>query len=126
MNKRYFEIARMIATSKKDRRSFLVGACAVRKDGIVVCSPNGPARIMNDTKDRRYFPEAHAEYRVSQKLDVGAYVYVLRVRRGDKKICLAKPCKTCQVMMKARGVKKVFYSVSEDENGNIIWRSMKL
>jgi len=126
MNKKYFEMAKLIAVSKKDRRSFLIGAIGIRNDGIIVASPNGPARIRENTKDRGYFPEAHAEFRISRKLDVGATVYVIRVRRGDKKVCLAKPCETCQNIMKSRGVKKVYYSISEDENGILKWDSIYL
>ena len=123
MNKKYFEIARLVATSKNDRRSFLLGAVGVRSDGVIVACPNGPARIRQNTNERGYFPEAHAEFRLAKKLTPGSYVYVIRLRRGDKKVCLAKPCRTCQIVLHYKGVKKVFYSIYENENG-IVWGSM--
>lgn len=122
MNKKYFEMAKLVATSKKDRRSFLLGAIGVRNDGVIVGSPNGPAKI-KESNNRGYFSEAHAEFRISKKLDVGAVVYVIRIRRGDKKVCLAKPCETCMNKLKAKGVKKIYYSITENEKG-IVWDSI--
>jgi len=120
MNKKYFEMAKIIATSKKDKRSFLLGAVGVRKDGVIVASPNGPAILVENKANRGYFPKAHAEFRISKKLDVGSVVYVVRVRRGDKRVCLAKPCETCVNVLRYRGVKKIYYSIGEC-NGNIVW-----
>jgi len=116
-------MARLVATSKKDRRSFLLGAVGIRNDGVIVASPNGPARIEETDTNRGYFPEAHAEFRISKKLDVGAIVYVIRIRRGNRKACLAKPCETCLNRLKARGVKKVYYSITENSKG-IVWGSI--
>jgi len=123
MNKKYFEMARLVATAKKDCRNYLLGAVGIRKDGVIVASPNGPARIIPVGINRRYCSEAHAEFRISKKLDVGAVVYVIRIRRGDKKVCFAKPCETCRNKLKSRGVKKVYYSITENSNG-IVWKSL--
>jgi len=125
MNKKYFELARIVATSRKDRRSFLLGAVGIRNDGVIVASPNGPAVIEDISSNRGYFPEAHAEFRVSKKLDVGSVVYVIRIRRGNKRVCLAKPCETCLTVLKHRGVKKIYYSISENKKG-IIWDSLRI
>lgn len=104
----------------------MVGAVGIRSDGVIVASPNGPAKIRENTSERGYFAEAHAEFRISYKLDVGSTVYVIRLRRGDKKVRLAKPCETCQTVMRAKGVKRVYYSISEDRKGNIKWGKMIL
>lgn len=94
----------------KIRRAFL-GAVGVRSDGIMVYSYNGCAENKK--------PEIHAEARLSKKLDVGATVYVARTRRDDGTIAMAKPCCHCENALRHRGVKKVFYTISESEWGCI-------
>jgi len=112
-----FKKARELALSKKDKRSFYLGAIGIRSDGAVVSSTNGPA-VMNDDKGRKKsFPKAHAEYRLARKLDVGAVVFVCRVKRGSKKIGLARPCEDCQRVLKAVGIKKVYYTINNNEYG---------
>ena len=118
--KKYFELAAKVAVLKKDRRSFYLGAVAVRGDGIIVSTSNGPAIMSGNEKN--YFPKAHAEHRLCRKLTPGSVVYVVRVRRGDKKVCNARPCKTCQNAMRKRGVTKVIYSISPNEYGTMFFK----
>ena len=114
----YFLKAKEVALSKKDRRNFYLGAIGIRSDGAVVSSTNGPAVMMDDDKGRKKsFPQAHAEYRLARKLDVDAVVFVCRVKRGSKKIGLARPCEDCQRVLKAVGVKKVYYTINNREYG---------
>ena len=88
---------------------------------------NGFVKISDSCRaSLEYLIKKQSVRSLSKKLDVGSVVYVIRIKRGDKKVCLAKPCKTCIVKMRARGVKKIYYSISEDENGNIKWRSLTL
>jgi len=63
---KYFKMAGSIATSKKDRRTYLLGAVAIRGDGCIVKSANGPSPVPAR--------EAHAEYKLCKKLDHGATV----------------------------------------------------
>jgi len=110
--------AKEVATSKKDRRSFYLGAVGIRNDGAIVSATNGPAVMIDDNKGRKKsFPQAHAEYRLARKLDVGAVVFVCRVKRGSKKIGLARPCGDCQRILRAVGVKKVYYTINSYEYG---------
>lgn len=113
MNKRFFEIAANIAVLRKDRRSFYIGAVGVRKDGVYVAASNMAVSMPDTTNSKGFFAKAHAEFRVSRKLDFGAEVYVVRIRKGDGKICNARPCKTCRNFLRKRGVKKVYYSIDE-------------
>ncbi len=106
-----FEIAAEAAISKDDRRSFSLGACGIRGDGAVVKAANAPT-IQPDRK-------VHAEYRLSQKLDVGAIVYVARVSRKDGSYEIAKPCFSCEKVLRSRGVKKIYYTISGSEYGCI-------
>jgi len=112
----YFEIAGKLTLNKEDNRSFLLGAIGIRKDGAFVKAINGPS----------IFPErtAHAEYRLSNKLDVGSEVYVCRVRLLDNKFALARPCDSCMKVMFSRGVRKVYFTVSENEFGVIDMKTM--
>ena len=105
----YFEMAGKIAVSKEDRRSYLLGAIAIRGDGAIVAALNGPSQ----------FParEAHAEFRLARKLDVGAVVYIARVKVGDGTFGNAKPCSSCRKILKAKGVNKVFYTLGPKEFG---------
>lgn len=107
----YFQISAKTATSKKDRRSFLLGAVGVRSDGVMVKALNGPT----------FFPVpcAHAEARLAKKLDYYATVYVARVRLGDGEFAISKPCDNCMRALKAKKVKKIYYSISNDEYGII-------
>jgi len=107
----YFEMCGKIATSKDDQRSFLLGAIGIRKDGKIVKSFNGPAKIKMRC--------AHAEYRISNKLDYGATVYVARVRLIDGAFGIAKPCRNCVKALKAKRVKRVYYTIGPQEYGFI-------
>ena len=107
--KQMFQLAATIAkrTAGK-RRNFLLGAIGIRNDGVLVSASNLPVT--------RKTPEAHAEYRVSRKLDVGAVVYVARKNRVGR-LCNAKPCFRCESAMRSRGVKRCFYTISNTKFG---------
>jgi tRNA(Arg) A34 adenosine deaminase TadA len=98
----YFDLAAKIATAKDDKRSFLLSAIGVRSDGAMVRSINAPSISPNRV--------AHAEYRLSRKLDTGAIVYVCRIRLLDGKKAMARPCKSCIKVLKSRGVSKVYFT----------------
>jgi hypothetical protein len=98
----YFDLAAKIAVAKEDKRSFLLSAIGVRSDGAMVRAINAPSISPNRV--------AHAEYRLSRKLDTGAVVYVCRIRLLDGKKALARPCKSCIKVLKSRGVSKVYFT----------------
>ena len=110
--KRYFRQAKKIAIKAADRRKYRLGAVGVRKDGIVVTACNLPTKCPE--------PQAHAEARLTKKLDYGSTVYVVRVTR-DNSLTIARPCESCIRIMRIRGVKKCFYSINENEYGVIIF-----
>ena len=107
----YFELARTIAKKPTSiRRQFLLGAIGIRTDGVIVGACNIPA--INKT------PQCHAEYRVTKKLNYDSVVIVIRVnRKGD--YCNANPCHNCRRIMKQRGIKRCYYSISNKEYG--VW-----
>ena len=105
----YFELAGKMAVSKQDQRTYLLGAIGIRGDNAIVSSMNAPTP----------FPtrEAHAEYKLVRKLDHGATVYVARIRTGDGAFANAKPCKDCMKVLKSRRVKRVYYTIGQNEFG---------
>ena len=110
MKKRYFRLAKGMAIKGDDRRQFRLGAVGIRRDGTLVVSRNIPTREPT--------PDAHAENRLTRKLEHGAVVYVVRVTRKGK-LTMARPCKTCRRAMQNRGVQKCYYSINENEYGMI-------
>ena len=112
---RFFNMAREVAISRKDKRSFLIGCVAVRNDGALVRSRNSPV-VMGNVEHTSY-PRAHAEFKISKKLDVGAIVFVCRIRELDGKYKLARPCPSCQMILRNCGVKTVYYTINDVEYG---------
>lgn len=104
----YFEIASKLAFSRRDGRSFFLGAIGVRRDGKIVHAINGSSKIPTR--------QAHCEYRLSTKLDVGSIVYLVRIRR-DGLLGNSKPCHNCQKALRTVGVKRVYYSIQNNEYG---------
>jgi tRNA(Arg) A34 adenosine deaminase TadA len=112
-----FTIAAAVAAAKDDSRDFLLGAVGIRSDGIRVVSPNGPAMICDKLHHKSYYKEAHAEYRLCRKLNKNSVVFVVRISKTDGRLMMAKPCTTCQIALKRKRVKKVYYSISDTEYG---------
>ena len=109
--KKYFNIAKAVAENgdcKEAARKYRIGAVGIRSEGTAVFASNISTRVPN--------PDAHAEKRLVKKLNEGAIVFVVRITR-DNKFANARPCATCRKAMKRRGIKKIFYSISEHEFG---------
>lgn len=110
---KYFRIAKTAALNgdnKEVTRQYRIGAVGIRRDGATVVSNNVPSRLQE--------PAAHAENRLCRKLDRGAIVYVVRLRR-DGGLAMARPCGNCREIMKVRGVKRCYYSINNNEYGVI-------
>jgi len=108
---KYFRVARQVATkgdSKDAKRHYRLGAVGIRTDGTVVMSSNVPCR--NPEK------QAHAEARVVKKLDFGSEVFVVRID-SQGQLRSARPCRSCQGLLRLRGIKQCYYSISETEFG---------
>lgn len=95
---------------KGQKRAFKIGCIAKRKDGAFVHSTNGKSPHVN--------PKVHAEARVLNKAGRGSQLWVARVTANGE-LTMAKPCKKCQALIIAKGVKKVYYSISPTEYG--VW-----
>jgi hypothetical protein len=104
MRSRYLQLALLAsraALRHSDEKGFLVGAAAIRNDGTLVSAGNGPSIGVT--------PRAHAESRLCRKLDCGATVLVIRVRRDGTLGC-ALPCRDCVRTLESNMVRRVFYS----------------
>lgn len=110
MNK-YFILAKHYALKDKSWKRYYFGAVGIRNDGCIVHSTN--------LRNPDATPECHAETRLCEKLDKGSEVYVIRINKHGKRVLLARPCIHCENKMKATGVRKVYYSISDNEFGQI-------
>lgn len=99
--------------AEPDHRTARVGCVIRRGDGATVKARN--AATANATKK---VPELHAEARATRKADVGGVAYVARVRR-DGTYGNARPCPSCRVIMRARGIIRAYYTLSDTEWGCI-------
>lgn len=111
---KYFRLARQAALkgdTGEAKRQYRLGAVGIRSDGTVVTSSNIPHRTPE--------PQAHAEIRLTRKLDWGSVVYVVRIY-SDGTLAMARPCKRCQSAMRRRGVKCCYYSINDTEYGVLI------
>jgi len=60
--------------------------------------------------------EVDALLKVASKEDIkGSTVYVVRINRKNE-LAMSKPCPMCETILREHGVKRAFFSVSEDEN----------
>ena len=110
---RLLNIAADVATMGRDKRDFLVGCIAERKDGAIVAAHNGGAVGRTAA--------VHADFRVVRKSDVGSVFYVARVRRDNNNWTMAKPCRTCRMFMILSGAKRVYWTISPGAYGTEIF-----
>jgi len=105
-----------------DQRGFWLGCVGIRKDGAMIFSKNG-AVYATMTEDYQLLPGSHAECRAIQKMDYGGVLYVARVKRKDRTLGMARPCLMCQIKIKAKGIKKVYYTINPNQYG--VWSVKK-
>jgi len=114
---RYFRLAKTIAAKgdiSEAKRKYRLGAVGIRSDGTVVTASNVPCRQPNDRA------RSHAEARLVRKLNRGSEIYVVRILR-DNTLSNACPCIKCQNAMRLRGIRRVYYSISDNQYGVIVF-----
>lgn len=87
-------------------KNFLLGCVALRRDGAVVVASN--------IRTQDPMPSAHSEFRCLRQAGQGATLWIARVDRAGKP-CMAKPCKYCETLIRNKMVKRVYYTVNENE-----------
>lgn len=100
-----FQLAADFSLKKRDRRSYYLGCTARRGDGAIVLARNEQTRVP--------VASAHAEARISKKLDYDATVYVVRVISpfNNPEWAMAKPCPACFRQLRLKKVKRIYYTV---------------
>ena len=106
---KYFRLAKQVAERGGVLRQFRLGAVGIRTDGAIVTASNVSSRV----PERR----AHAETRVTRKLNYGSEVFVVRILRNGM-LAQARPCSRCQAAMRQRGI-SCYYSISDCEWGKL-------
>jgi tRNA(Arg) A34 adenosine deaminase TadA len=109
----YFQIAASLAKKKNnlDKRCFLLGAVGIRNDGAMISAINGSSEYPNR--------HAHAKKKALSMMDFYATIYVVRVRVGNGTLAMARPCKSCMKALKSKKIKRIYYSISNNEYGVI-------
>ncbi len=122
---RFFKIAANVATKIDDQRDHRIGCVGVRSDGATTTARNGSVKESSSKHlltckktGKRRFPKAHAEVRLSKKLDVGSVVFLCRVG-GKGNWLLSKPCQNCLRVLRNKGTKRVYFTISNSEYGVI-------
>lgn len=108
-----------IPTSKFDPRSFWLGAIGIRKDGALVSSRNGAVSFSSSVDLTNVNVVSHAETRLLRKLGKDGVIFVSRVLRKDRSLAMARPCLDCQFKIRAHRVKKVYYTINDNQFG--VW-----
>jgi len=122
--KRYIELAKKVA-EESESTDYRHGAVLVRGAAVIStsCNKNGFKSFGQRFRERDCgHATRHAELGVILGVDraktTGATVYVVRIgKTGDLR--LSKPCHMCRAVLEYVGVKKVFYSIDENEIGVI-------
>ncbi len=106
---KFFELAKKLAL-KSDHKSHPLGSVLVRKNRVISVGFN---KLRTNPQSNTKFKTTHAEFDAvfgnDLSLTKNAILYVWRSKKsGDPGI--SKPCSFCQELIKAAGIKGVFYS----------------
>lgn len=86
-----------------------VGACVMKKNKVLSVGCNS---YKTHPASGSYCKYHHAEFDaligLTRSDTLGATIFVARLRK-DNKLAISKPCKSCQEMIDAMGIKKVVY-----------------
>lgn len=107
---KYLDLAVRIAKGGSEDRNYMIGCVGVRTDGAVVVAYN------SWTKEPEH--AAHAEFKTIKKSNTGTVLYVGRCLRSGVWAC-AKPCIKCQILIRNKGIKRVYYTISDRTYG--VW-----
>ena len=107
--------AKFAARDCATEKNFFLGCIAIRQDGAEVKSRN--SKVQNP------HPDGHAEAKVLKKTGKGAILWVARVLKDGKTWAMAKPCPKCQILIKNKGVERVYYTIGPGEHG--VWDPQK-
>lgn len=115
----YLQLAAQAAMPSNDfdMREFWLGCVGIRTDGAIIISRNNSAFTTDVGDAFRIVPFSHAEIRALRKLNWGSIMFVARVMRSNREYGMSRPCPTCQIFIKSKGIKKVFYTINKFSYG---------
>lgn len=102
----------------KQRGQFFLAAIGIRGDGSLVKSTNKATRAKATCAEKIF--STHAEARLCKTLGLGATVFVARVNRQEE-WAMAKPCKRCETYLRNKKISKLYYTISPNEYGVLIF-----
>lgn len=118
---RFFELAKKLAR-KSDHKAHPLGSVLVYKNRVVSVGFN---KLRTNPNSNTNFKTTHAEFDAVFGNDLsttkGSVLYVWRSKKNGEP-GMSKPCQFCQQLIKAAGIKGVFYS-TEDKP---FWRFEKV
>jgi deoxycytidylate deaminase len=130
VKRKYFRKARAEALNSPSR--FMIGAVLIRGHNIIGSGCNDQKKSHRDIKalaedDYKEIVGIHAEFAACKGLrpyDIGdrADMYVYRIRRDTWGPGLARPCDICIQILQEKGIRRVFYTIGEDEYGQLYIR----
>ena len=101
--------------------NFRHGAVLVRGGAVINLGINSEkyssigAKYRPDHKGvSTYHAEIAAIMNLPRESIKGSTIYVARVSKGSKEDRMSKPCIMCYEVLKAQGVKKVYYTIDDD------------
>ncbi len=120
--RRFMSLAKNISTSS-DSKDYGHGAVLAKGSNIIniATNKNSHARFgkrfrKRDCGHTTHHAELGCVLGIDRSVTKGSVMYVTRIgKKGELR--MSKPCEMCEAVLKHVGVKKVIYSINEDEIG---------
>lgn len=110
-------LERAIEAAKLCRQRFKHCAIVVKSGNILSVAVNtfrNDPSLCGVNRAASYHAEVNALRMVSEKASIGSRIYVVRYGNNGN-IAMSRPCNECHSYIISRGVKKVIYSISDNE-----------
>lgn len=115
-----FRKAKQIAQKKSNHAAHRMGAVVVKGNRILSTGANQVSRGCKYIHDKKWSDSLHAEAAAILQLlkhnDLrslaGADLYVTRINKVGH-VRMAKPCRYCQDLAQAVGIRRIFYTTNE-------------
>lgn len=119
MNHNHYELAKVMGLKSTSR--FRLGAVLAKKNRVISTGYNDMRKthtlMQKYNRDKTWAPGLHAEVDAcigvpAADID-GADMYVVRILK-DGRLAMAKPCRICQRFILDVGIRRVYYSFSDE------------
>tara|TARA_S200002703_G_scaffold151548_1_gene151102 strand:+ start:44 stop:445 length:402 start_codon:yes stop_codon:yes gene_type:complete len=120
--RRLIELAARVAESSENKE-YRHGAILVKGNNVLNAASNKNAHARfgkrfrrRDKGDSTYHAELGCVLGLDRSVTRGADLYVVRVGRAGA-LRLSKPCHMCEAALRHVGIRRVYYSIDENEFG---------